>query len=145
MSGKACLISCSDHYAHRLRIWDIGLQKLHYSTRYLTSDFDHATMAPFVCSVPNSVQIHVTPYKKNLSLQRILSHYQFAKRVVSYLNTEKPDVIVALLPPNFLTKFLANYKRQHPDVRLIFDIFDLWPETFPSEKAKKLPCEGIVP
>lgn len=138
MSGKACLISCSDHYDHRLRAWDRGLRQLDYSTQYLTSDFDHATKVPFVSTVPGCVQIHVTPYQKNLSIQRILSHYQFAQRVVAYLETEQPDVIVALLPPNFLAQSLARYKRKHPNVRLIFDIFDLWPETFPSGKSKWL-------
>lgn len=138
MRGKACLISCSDHYDHRLRAWDRGLRQLHYSTKYLTSDFDHATKLPFVCTVPGCVQIHVTPYQKNLSIRRILSHYQFAQRVAAYLETEQPDVIVALLPPNFLAQSLARYKRKHPKVRLIFDIFDLWPETFPSGKSKWL-------
>jgi glycosyltransferase involved in cell wall biosynthesis len=138
MSRKACLISCSDHYAHRLHTWDKGLSALGYSTQYITSDFDHSSKSPFVCSVPDCVQLHVLPYRKNLSWQRIVSHYQFAKRVVSHLEHAQPDMIVALLPPNFLAKFLADYKRKHPQVRLIFDIFDLWPETFPSGKAKKL-------
>ena len=138
MSAKACLISCSDHYNHRLKLWDNGLRKLQYSTRYVTSNFDHTAKTHYLCQVPDCVQIPVMAYRKNLSVQRILSHYQFAKRVYSYLEAEKPDVIVALLPPNFLAKFLAHYKRKHPNVRLIFDIFDLWPETFPAGKAKTL-------
>ena len=47
-------------------------------------------------------------------------------------------MVVSILPPNFLAKYLAAYKRRHPDVRLVFDIFDLWPETFPSSKMKRL-------
>ena len=138
MSAKACLISCSDHYNHRLKLWDNGLRKLQYSTRYVTSNFDHTAKTHYLCQVPDCVQIPVMAYRKNLSVQRILSHYQFAKRVYSYLEAEKPDVIVALLPPNFLAKYLAHYKCKHPNVRLIFDIFDLWPETFPAGKAKTL-------
>ena len=49
-----------------------------------------------------------------------------------------PCFLLSILPPNFLAKYLAAYKRRHPDVRLVFDIFDLWPETFPSSKMKRL-------
>lgn len=138
MSGKACIVSCSDHYGHRLHLWDKQLQALGYSTRYITSDFDHTTKERFSCKVPGCVQIPVLPYRKNLSVQRILSHRQFAKRTAAYLEKERPDVIVALLPPNFLCKYLAGYKRKHPNVKLVFDIFDLWPETFPSGRAKQI-------
>ena len=51
---------------------------------------------------------------------------------------QEPQMVVSILPPNFLAKYLAAYKRRHPDVRLVFDIFDLWPETFPSSKMKRL-------
>lgn len=138
MSGRAFIISCSDHYGHRLHLWDKCLNRMGYSTRYVTSDFDHTTKKHFVCQVPGCVQIPVLPYRKNLSVQRILSHRMFAKRTKAFLENEAPDIIVALLPPNFLAKYLADYKRNHPNVKLIFDIFDLWPETFPSGKAKQL-------
>lgn len=138
MSGRACIVSCSDHYDHRLRLWDSQLQALGYSTQYITSDFDHNTKERYSCKVPGCIQISVLPYRKNLSVQRILSHRQFAKRTAVYLEKERPDVVVALLPPNFLSKYLAAYKRRHPQVKLFFDIFDLWPETFPSGRAKQI-------
>ena len=30
------------------------------------------------------------------------------------------------------------YKKRHPQVKLVFDLFDLWPESFPNHKAKFL-------
>ena len=138
MSGNACIISCSDHYAHRMDLWERCLQINGYVTQYITSDFDHATKQKFVCKVPGSVQLPVMEYRKNLSVQRILSHRMFAKAAKTYLEQVKPDVIVALLPPNFLAHYLAAYKKKHPEVVLIFDIFDLWPETFPFGNLKKL-------
>ena len=138
MTGTAFLISCSDHYHHRMHLWDKCLGGKGYQTRYITSNFDHTTKQTFVCSIPECVQIPVRPYRKNLSADRILSHKLFAKSVLAYLEQHKPNVIVALLPPNFLAHYLAKYKKAHPDTVLIFDIFDLWPETFPSNKAKKL-------
>lgn len=136
----AYLISCSDHYEHRLWIVDEELKKRGYRTVYLTSDFDHTTKRVFQCSVPGCVQLHVTPYFKNLSFRRIFSHWEFARKTLGYLEEleEKPDVVISLLPPNFLAHYLSAYKRRNPSVKLIFDIFDLWPETFPGDAAKKL-------
>lgn len=138
MTGKACIISCSDHYHHRMFLWDTCLQRLGYRTEYITSDFDHATKQRFSCKIPGCVQLPVMEYRKNLSIERILSHRIFSKSAKAYLEQEKPTVVVALLPPNFLAHYLAEYKKSNPDVTLIFDIFDLWPETFPSGKMKRL-------
>ena len=136
---KAYIISCSDHYGHRLWAVDEVLRGLGYETVYLTSDFDHNTKKPFTFTGENSVQIHAKPYKKNLSIDRILSHMLFSKDVFDYIEKgEEPDLIYALVPPNFVGHYGAKYKAKHKNVKLVFDIFDLWPETFPSGKIKKL-------
>ena len=136
----AYLISCSDHYGHRLHVADACLRSRGYETTYITSNFDHTSKAVFTCHVDGCVQIPARPYRKNLSLDRILNHWQFARDVFRYLESlpKQPDMLVVLLPPNFLAYYTAKYKKRHPDVKLVFDIFDLWPETFPGEKAKKL-------
>ena len=136
----AALISCSEHYHHRLAVIDKCLQQRGYDTIYITSDFDHTTKNVFTCSVPNCVQLHSRPYQKNLSLDRILSHREFAKNVFDYLEKQPkiPDVVVALIPPNFLVHYGAKFKKRHPEVTMVFDIFDMWPETFPSSKVKKV-------
>lgn len=137
---KAVCISCSDHYDHRLHIAADCLRERGYDTTYITSDFDHTRKEAFVCSVEGCVQIPARPYRKNLSFDRILSHRNFARDVFRYLESQsqQPDVLVVLLPPNFLAHYGAKYKRRHPEVKLIFEIFDLWPETFPGGKIKKL-------
>ncbi len=140
MRKTALLISCSDHYGHRLRVTDECLQKRGYQTTYLTSDFDHMQKEPFTCEVEGCIQIPTKPYTKNLSVARILSHRRFARDVFRYIEKMEvqPDVIVALLPPNFVGHYAAKYKKKHPNVTLIFDIFDMWPETFPGSFIKKL-------
>ena len=137
---KAVCISCSDHFDHRLRIAADCLEKYGYDTTYITSDFDHTRKEVFTCDIEGCVQIPARPYRKNLSFDRILSHRNFARDVFRYLESQpqQPDVLVVLLPPNFLAHYGANYKRRHPEVKLIFEIFDLWPETFPGGKVKKL-------
>ena len=143
---KAYIISCSDHYVHRLWAVDKVLKEKGYDTVYITSDFNHDTKQTFTCKVENSIQIHAKPYKKNLSLDRVLSHMFFSRDVFSYIEKgEEPDLIYALVPPNFIAHYGAKYKAKHKNAKLIFDIFDLWPETFPSGKIKKLlaPVFGV--
>lgn len=137
---KAVCISCSDHYDHRLHVAAGCLREQGYDTTYITSDFDHTRKEHFVCSVEGCMQIPARPYQKNLSFDRILSHRNFARDVFRYLESQpqQPDVLVVLLPPNFLAHYGAKYKKRHPEVKLIFEIFDLWPETFPGGKVKKL-------
>ena len=143
----AYLISCSDHFSHRLNVAHDHLRARGYRVQYITSDFDHVKKVRFTCDVPDCVQIPAKAYRKNLSVSRILSHYCFARDVFRYLESlsQEPDVVLALIPPNFLAHYAAKYKKAHPNVRLIFDIFDMWPETFPSGKAKKLlaPVFGV--
>jgi glycosyltransferase involved in cell wall biosynthesis len=136
----AYLISCSDHYGHRLHAIDGYLRAWGYHTTYLTSDFDHTSKTPFTCHVPDCVQLPTRPYRKNLSLARILSHRSFARDAFRYLEalSEQPDLVVVLLPPNFLAHYAAKYRKKHPNVKLIFDIFDMWPETFPFGRLKIL-------
>lgn len=135
---RAALISCSDHYSHRLYMIDECLRSLGCDTVYYTGSFDHNTKEPFRCPVPGCVQIPVRPYRKNLSAARILSHRDFARQVFRLLEQDPPQVVVALLPPNFLAHYAAHFRARHPDTRMIFDIFDMWPETFPSGRAKRL-------
>ena len=136
---KAYIVSCSDHYGHRLWAVDEVLKSLGYDTVYLTSDFDHNTKKVYKCNNENFVQIHAKPYKKNLSVDRILSHMFFSKDVFAHIEkSEEPDLIYAVVPPNFVGHYGAKYKAKHKNVKMIFDIFDLWPETFPSGKIKKL-------
>ena len=146
-SKRAYLISCSDHYDHRLHVADTCLRSRGYETTYITSNFDHTAKAAFVCNVPGCVQLPARPYQKNLSADRILSHMEFARDVFRYLEKQEqqPDVLVVLLPPNFLTHYAAQYKKRHSHVKLIFEIFDLWPETFPGGRIKKLlaPVFGV--
>jgi len=137
---KAILISCSDHYKFRLNVIDESMKSLGYETTYLTSNYDHDTKSAFVSEVEGAVQIPVRPYKKNLSVDRILSHREFAKKAFAYLEAleQQPSLLLVHIPPNFLAHYAAKYKKRHPQVTLIFDIFDLWPETFPGGLIKKL-------
>lgn len=71
-----------------------------------------------------------TGYRKNVSLARYIDHRVIAWQFGRLAKTQnKPDVIVASLPPHDLAYQCVKYARAN-DVPVIVDIRDLWPDIF---------------
>ncbi|WP_230267637.1 glycosyltransferase [Allobaculum fili] len=130
-TNKTALICISDTYLPRARLLARQYQKHGEETVILTPDFSHKTKAPFSSDEEGIVRLRHRPYQKNLSWQRLLGHMEFARRAKTWLEDWKPDRIHCLIPANSLAMEIGRYKRKHPDVCLIFDINDLWPESLP--------------
>lgn len=62
-----------------------------------------------------------------------------ARDIFREVERQKFDLLWVLIPPNSFVKEAAKYKKSHEDVKLIFDLIDLWPETMPVSKFKSLP------
>jgi len=80
--------------------------------------------------------VAVRPYKKNVSLARIGSHRDFgrtferlANESISSGQLERPDIILASLPPLEGPEAAARLARRL-DATFVLDVQDLWPETF---------------
>ena len=77
-----------------------------------------------------------TGYKKNVSFKRFADH-----RVISWKfrhlskKEEKPDVIIASMPPHDLTYQSVRYAKKN-NVPVIVDIRDLWPDIFLDNLSK---------
>jgi glycosyltransferase involved in cell wall biosynthesis len=84
-----------------------------------------------------SVRLVATPpYAKNVSLARLRSHREFgrtferlANEAVASRQLERPDIIVASLPPLESPEAALRLARRM-DATLIVDLMDVWPETF---------------
>lgn len=74
-------------------------------------------------------------YQKNLSLKRVYSLYDYAKRVSQIAIDEEPEVLYVLLPANSLAKFTSEVKKKCEGI-LIYDILDMWPESLPFRLGK---------
>ncbi|WP_163144059.1 glycosyltransferase [Bacillus sp. 22-7] len=134
---KAVLISCFNYYDNRLKYVEQFLRNIGYDVIYITSDFNHIDKVRYSINRPNTIQVQVKTYYKNLSAQRLLSHYFFAKDAFKEVKKINPDLLYVMLPPNFLARYATKYKRENK-VKLVYDIYDLWPETFPSITSKKM-------
>lgn len=80
--------------------------------------------------------VAVRPYVKNVSLARLASHRDFgrtferlAHETVASGQLERPDLIVASLPP-LEGPEAARRVAGRLDAALVIDVQDLWPETF---------------
>ena len=138
MPKKAVLISCFHYYERRIRLIEDFFSSKGYDCLYITADFDHMSKREFCVFDDACVQIPTRPYQKNLSADRLMSHWQFARDTFKKVAEYQPDVIYMIVPPNSLCRFAAQYKKRRPQVKMIYDLYDLWPETFPSTRAKKL-------
>ncbi len=131
---RALLISCFNWYKTRLRpIRELLICK-GYEVTVLVADFDHIKKQTIIERFSECDYIHVPKYKKNISIQRIRSHFSFSKQCKEAINRLKPDLIYCVIPPNLVSQYCADYKSKHPDSILLLDIIDLWPESMPLRK-----------
>lgn len=129
---KRCVcISCFDHYSTRMEMICNHFIKKGYETKYIYADFDHFSKKKNENKYKNGVVVNVPKYKKNLSVQRLYSHLVFSNGVIRYIEKYNPDFIYCMVPPNSLVKKLAKYKIKNNNIKLIFDCYDMWPESFP--------------
>lgn len=133
------IINSFDTYEHRVELLKQFFLKQGFSTRVITSDWQHFQKQERRCCPEDYEMIHVHPYMKNFSLDRLRSHYFFSKAAFRRAQELKPKLLWVMVPPNALVKYADRYKREHSDVKLVFDLIDMWPETMPISKFKSLP------
>lgn len=142
MSGekKAIIISCFDWYEQRLVYIEKYLLKNGYTVTILMSDFNHQNkeMEKKYTNLDGMEYIHVTAYKKNLSLARVVSHLEFSKAAKKMVKKISPQLIYCLIPPNSLVRDISLSKKKLK-FKLVYDVIDLWPESFPGADIKILP------
>ena len=87
-------------------------------------------------------------YKKNLSIRRIFDHIILGFNLLYKLVTtkKKPDIIITAYPP-IETSFFVYIYCKIKKIRLICDVRDLWPYTFPhifKNKIYKFLCKIFI-
>ena len=137
------IVSCSETLEHRVELLKRYFESKGRTVHVITSDWEHFHKRTRTQCPDGYEMIHVRPYQKNLSVDRLLSHYEFAWKVYGRLEELNPKLIWALIPPNSLAKFTAKYKKAHSNVKLVMDLIDMWPESMPISRFKTLPPFAI--
>lgn len=136
---NVAIVNCFDTYEHRVDLLYDFFRKQRNNVRIYTSNFRHIEKVKRTDKKKDYIYIDSLEYKKNISPGRLYSHHQTAKDLFKRLSGQKIDLLWVLVPPNSFVKEAAKYKIAHEDTKLVFDIIDMWPETMPLERFKKIP------
>ena len=128
---KAFIITCFESNDERAAFVYEALDKLGFDTLIISSDFSHIKKTKR-SNVPNNCELIETRlYSRNLSVSRMYSHYCFSKDVFERIENDKADLIWLMVPANSLVMQARRYKKNHPEVKLVIDVIDMWPESLP--------------
>lgn len=136
---RVLIVNCFETYEHRADLLNVYFRDRGCQVKIITSDWLHMHKTVRQTCPENYEMVHVNPYRKNLSPQRLMSHHGFAQAARKKMEEFQPDLLWVLIPPNSLAKTAAQYKKNHPKVKLVMDFIDMWPETMPISRFKNLP------
>ncbi len=111
------------------------------------SNFSHSLKKFRYFDNPKFISLKTISYSSSVSLRRIFSYWIFAYKVFIYLRRSHTDIVYVNLPPNVLA--LAVFLACPREVKVIVDILDLWPESFPHNGNRliqiTLKIAGVIP
>lgn len=110
------------------------------------SAFSHGTRKKRVCDFSRfsyKVTLIEEPgYKKNISIQRFLSHRVWGRNVCEYIRKRhKPDVVYCAIPSLTAASLVGEYCNKN-GINFIVDVQDLWPEAF--QMAVDIPVVSTI-
>lgn len=113
----------------------------------LYSNFSHSLKKIRYFDNDKFVPLSTIGYGSSLSFNRIFSYFIYSYKVFRYLRKTSFDILYVNLPPNTLA--LAVLLNNRKGAKVIVDILDLWPESFPHNnnpiKRLFLYVFGILP
>lgn len=136
---KVIIVNSFDTFEYRVMLmrqvlWEMGQEVL-----VIGSDFRHIEKDRRSSQDAGLVLLPAMAYNKNLSLRRMLSHHQFAGDAYEYIKDMECDLLYLVVPPNSQTTIAKRYCKKHPKTKVIMDLIDLWPESFPSKYTDFFP------
>lgn len=135
---KVIILTCFESNEERASFVYDACQKRGYDTDVITSDFSHIRKEKRNNIPEGFIALETQGYNRNLSIGRMLSHRKFAKDAFALIEKDRPDLIWLMAPANSLIYEAKKYKQNHPEVKLIIDIIDMWPESLPVSISKNL-------
>lgn len=136
---KYIIINSSTNFEYRVDLIYEYLTRKGNDVTVLASDFVHSEKKKRTETRHSYELINTIPYKKNLSISRLLSHYDFSKKAYKRIKDEESDVLYLMIPQNSNAKIGKWYKKKHPDTKIVMDIVDMWPESLPVKYTDRWP------
>lgn len=118
----------------------------------VTSDFSHGRKqykgdSNHAVNGIREIQLHVPPYKRNLSVRRIISHLTFAIELKRYLSSlqELPDIVYCAMPSSS-SAYVAGKWCKKDRIPFIIDVIDIWPDSLiPLVSLKRIAAILLAP
>lgn len=128
---------CSDFTSkgnNRFNYLAAKLSEYGNEVHFFTTDFSHVKKKKRITTglnLPYYVHfVHEKGYKRNVSIQRLISHHEFAKNLkISLDSVEHPDVVYLAIPSVDAAFVTAKYCVKN-NIPYVIDVQDLWPEAF---------------
>jgi glycosyltransferase involved in cell wall biosynthesis len=129
---KVCVISnfYEENTASRTHVTYKYFLQEKYNVFLLYSTYSHSLKKFRYFNGDDYVPVKTIRYKSNFTPIRFISHIVFQIKVCYKLVYINPAIVYVTVPTNGLSFFLSLMK-QILGYKLIIDIVDLWPETFP--------------
>lgn len=135
---KVVIVNSSSVFEYRVDMIYKYLKQKGYEVTVLASDYMHVEKKKRKIDKENYISVKTVPYKKNISVSRLYSHYNFTKKCRKLLDDMTFDILYLVVPPNSQSALAKRYKKRG-NVKVFMDIIDLWPESFPSTRTDKFP------
>ena len=127
---KVAVVTHSSTFEERAEAVALFFEKRGDTAVRVFSDFDHHRKQTVTREAENHVYLHLRPYTRNLSLNRLLAIRRFAADAGAYLESGGFDLIYFMIPANSFAEEAERIHRK-TGARVIFDLIDLWPESLP--------------
>ncbi len=112
-----------NHVAQALRMMPF----LH-GVHLVASNYDHIRKS--IAPADDMLRLPVRPYALNISFQRILSYFDFARQVHRARPVIEADLVYVCVP-DYLAALAVLRSKRAAGYKVIVDVVDLWPEAFP--------------
>ncbi len=136
---KAIIVNSSTNFEYRVNLIYDYLTNKGYDVTVIASDFIHTSKTKRNKAEYPYKLINTYPYKKNISVQRLYSHYRFSKDAFEEIKDTEADILYLVIPQNSNAEIAKRYKRLHPSTKIIMDIVDMWPESLPIKGTEYFP------
>lgn len=133
---SAVIVTNSSNYEPRAEKVGHFLQEQGIQVTWIQTDFNHREKKRMRRQEEDHVYIATVPYKKNMSVRRMYSQYDFSRKVYKLLKDRSMGLLYVMIPANSLTPAAAKLKRRR-GAKLVLDIIDLWPESLPVRGLEK--------
>jgi len=120
-----------------------GHEVIHFTSTFRHTKKQHRFSKSTTKVIKPGYKVHFTKsmgYRKNISPQRFIAHWDYAKKLIRELEKfQKPDIIFMSMPP-LSTVDAVTVWVQGNAVPVVIDIIDPWPDSF----IKDVP-DGLKP